>query len=51
MTPPRDLKAAIIGGGMCGLACAVGLVKAGIAVEIFEAAVCFRKSGCKINAY
>ena len=42
MTSPRDLKVAIIGGGMCGLACAVGLVRAGIPVEIFEAAVCSR---------
>ena len=35
----KDFKVAIVGGGLCGLALAVGLLKAGIDVEIFEAAV------------
>ena len=47
MNPPEDLgiqnvkdfKVAIIGGGLCGLACAVGLRKAGVKVDIYEAAV------------
>ena len=43
MASHRDLKVAIIGGGMCGVACAVGLVRAGLSVEIFEAAVCSGK--------
>lgn len=35
----KDLKVAIVGGGMCGLACAVGLKNAGVEVDIYEAAV------------
>lgn len=35
----KDFKVAIVGGGMCGLAVAVGLAKGGIDVEIYEAAV------------
>ncbi|KAJ7702236.1 hypothetical protein B0H17DRAFT_1043345 [Mycena rosella] len=36
----KDFRVAIIGGGMCGLACAVGLARlAGIQAEVFEAAV------------
>ncbi|KIM88945.1 hypothetical protein PILCRDRAFT_245641 [Piloderma croceum F 1598] len=49
MTSPRDLKIAIIGGGMCGLACAVGLVRAGIPVEIFEAAPKFEEVGAGVG--
>lgn len=35
----KDFKVAIVGGGMCGLAVAVGLAQGGIDVEIYEAAV------------
>lgn len=35
----KDFKVAIVGGGMCGLAVAVGLGQGGIDVEIYEAAV------------
>lgn len=38
-TYTKDFKVAIVGGGMCGLACAIGLTRAGVDVEIFEAAV------------
>ncbi|KAJ7440609.1 hypothetical protein FB451DRAFT_1415107 [Mycena latifolia] len=37
-TAKRDFRVAIIGGGMCGLACAVGLRKRGIDAQVFEAA-------------
>lgn len=42
----KDFKVAIVGGGLCGLALAVGLLKAGINVEIYEAAV-----SCPIPLY
>lgn len=35
----KDFKVAIVGGGMCGLACAVALHKAGVEVDVFESAV------------
>lgn len=35
----KDFTVAIVGGGMCGLVCAYALKRAGIAVEVFEAAV------------
>jgi NADPH-dependent glutamate synthase beta subunit-like oxidoreductase len=44
----KEYKVAIVGGGMCGLVCAIGLQKAGIEVEIYEAAVstvCLRSVG------
>ena len=37
----RPLKVAIVGGGVCGLACAVGLLKQGIDVHVYEAAARF----------
>ena len=33
------MKVAVVGGGVCGLTCAVALTKAGIDVQIYEAAV------------
>lgn len=39
MLQSKDFKVAIVGGGMCGLACAVGLRRAGIPVDIFESTV------------
>ncbi len=35
----KDFTVAIVGGGMCGLACAVALSRSGIRVDIFEASV------------
>jgi salicylate hydroxylase len=35
----KDFQVAIVGGGIVGLVCAVGLAKAGLQVDVFEAAV------------
>lgn len=35
----KDLKVAVVGGGVCGLTCAIGLAKNGVNVEVYEAAV------------
>lgn len=35
----KDFRVAIVGGGLCGLACAVYLLRAGIHVNVFESAV------------
>ena len=40
-TTQKDFKVTVIGGGVCGLACAIALQKAGITVDLFEAAVRF----------
>lgn len=37
----RDFNVAIVGGGVCGLTCAIALLQKGINVEIFDAAVRF----------
>ena len=42
--PPKDFRVAIVGGGVCGLTCAIALAKEGILVDIFEATVCHRFS-------
>lgn len=39
MQTAERLRIAVVGGGICGLACAVALAKEGIHAEIFEAAV------------
>lgn len=40
-TPSEDrrVEVAIVGGGVCGLTCAVALQRAGVSVQLFEAAV------------
>lgn len=35
----NTLKVAVVGGGMCGVAVTAGLLKAGIDVHLYEAAV------------
>ncbi|KAJ7702234.1 hypothetical protein B0H17DRAFT_1043306 [Mycena rosella] len=46
----KDFRVAIIGGGMCGLACAVGLARlAGIQAEVFEAAPKFEEVGAGVG--
>ena len=37
----KNIQVAIVGGGVCGLACAVALQNAGVHAEVFEAAVRF----------
>ena len=40
--PTKTFQVAVVGGGaVCGLAAAAALQKAGISVDVFEAAVCF----------
>lgn len=61
MLPPRRLRAstapcniamdppiAIVGGGLAGVACSVGLTRHGIAHKIYEAAGCFGEVGAGI---
>ncbi|TBU49090.1 salicylate hydroxylase [Dichomitus squalens] len=45
----KDFQVAVIGGGVCGLACAAALQKAGISVQVFEAAVPFAEIGAGIG--
>lgn len=35
----KGFHVSVVGGGMCGLACAVYLSRAGVKVDVFEAAV------------
>ncbi|KAI0060928.1 FAD/NAD-P-binding domain-containing protein [Artomyces pyxidatus] len=44
----RDFRVAIVGGGICGLVCAIGLTRAGIKVDIFEAASKYGEIGAGI---
>ena len=37
--PRKDFNVAVVGGGMCGLAAAYSLARAGVTVDVFEAAV------------
>ena len=37
--PDKQFQVAIIGGGVCGLTCTLGLLKYGVSVQIYEAAV------------
>ncbi|PPQ90620.1 hypothetical protein CVT25_006704 [Psilocybe cyanescens] len=45
----KDFAVAIVGGGMCGLACAHGLTKAGIKVDVFEAAAHYHEVGAGVG--
>ncbi|KAK0195840.1 FAD/NAD-P-binding domain-containing protein [Armillaria mellea] len=44
----KDFTVAIVGGGMCGLACAVALSRSGIHVDIFEASSKFEEVGAGV---
>ncbi|KAF9486322.1 salicylate hydroxylase [Pholiota conissans] len=45
----KDFNVAIVGGGMCGLACAIGLTRGGINVQVFEAASKFDEIGAGVG--
>ncbi|KAJ3488182.1 hypothetical protein NLI96_g3021 [Meripilus lineatus] len=45
----KDFEVAIIGGGICGLACALTLAKQGVTVQIYEAASAFGEIGAGIG--
>ncbi|KAG9314158.1 hypothetical protein JVU11DRAFT_4944 [Chiua virens] len=49
MSYQKDLHVAIVGGGICGLACAVYLGSAGIKVDLFESATYLREIGAGIG--
>ncbi|KAH9949948.1 hypothetical protein B0H21DRAFT_776995 [Amylocystis lapponica] len=41
-TNPKDFTVAIVGGGICGLTCAIALTQIGVSVQIYEAAIDMR---------
>ncbi|KAI3622555.1 salicylate hydroxylase [Moniliophthora roreri] len=47
--PRKDFNIAIIGGGMCGAAAAYGLARAGVPVQVFEAASKFGEIGAGVG--
>ncbi|KAJ6563567.1 FAD/NAD(P)-binding domain-containing protein [Mycena vulgaris] len=47
--PKKDFRVAIVGGGMCGLACAVVLRRRGIDAQVFEAAAKFDSVGAGVS--
>ncbi|KAH9913314.1 salicylate hydroxylase [Epithele typhae] len=49
MSTTKDFQVTIIGGGVCGLACAIALQKAGLSVDLFEAAGAFGEIGAGIG--
>ena len=44
VTDLRPLKVAVVGGGLCGLTVAIGLQRAGLDVNLYEAAVSYNSS-------
>jgi salicylate hydroxylase len=42
MGASKDFEVSIVGGGIGGLSAAIGLLRAGIPVQVFEAAVSWR---------
>ncbi|KAJ7894048.1 hypothetical protein B0H13DRAFT_2526053 [Mycena leptocephala] len=49
MASTKDFRVAIVGGGMCGLACAVGLARFGIKAQVFEATPKFDEVGAGVG--
>jgi len=49
MASMKDFKVAVVGGGMCGLACAVGLKLRGIDVVVFESTPNFQEVGAGVG--
>ncbi|KAA1472118.1 FAD/NAD(P)-binding domain-containing protein [Dentipellis sp. KUC8613] len=45
----KNFRVAIVGGGVCGVVCAIGLQRAGIHVDIFEAATKYGEVGAGIG--
>ncbi|KAJ1301318.1 hypothetical protein OPQ81_003720 [Rhizoctonia solani] len=49
MGVPKDFEVAVIGGGIGGLSVAVGLLRAGVPVQVFEAACKFSEIGAGVS--
>ncbi|ESK92133.1 salicylate hydroxylase [Moniliophthora roreri MCA 2997] len=47
--PVKDFNVAVVGGGMCGLAAAYGLARAGVSVEVFESAAKLGEVGAGVG--
>ncbi|RPD65133.1 FAD/NAD(P)-binding domain-containing protein [Lentinus tigrinus ALCF2SS1-6] len=47
--PKKDFQVAVVGGGVCGLTCAIALHRAGVPVQLFEAAAKFGEIGAGIG--
>lgn len=45
----REFRVAIVGGGICGLLCAIGLTKGGFEVDIFESASKYGEVGAGVG--
>ncbi|KAI0673685.1 FAD/NAD-P-binding domain-containing protein [Trametes maxima] len=45
----KSFQVAIVGGGVCGLACAAALQRFGVSVDVFEAAAAFTEVGAGIG--
>ncbi|TFY82399.1 hypothetical protein EWM64_g1611 [Hericium alpestre] len=45
----KDFSVAVVGGGVCGLLTAIGLIRAGIKIEIFEAASKYGEVGAGLG--
>ena len=45
----KDFTVAVVGGGVCGLTCAIGLAKYGVPVQVYEAAVRFIATARRLN--
>ncbi|EIW63979.1 FAD/NAD-P-binding domain-containing protein [Trametes versicolor FP-101664 SS1] len=48
-THQKSFEVAVVGGGVCGLTCAIALQKAGVPVQLFEAAAAFGEIGAGIG--
>ncbi|CAE6486992.1 unnamed protein product, partial [Rhizoctonia solani] len=49
MGAPKDFEVSIIGGGIGGLSAAIGLTRAGVSVQVFEAACQFSEIGAGVS--